>query len=71
VRVKLELVNWWCILDVRESVLVDVCESVFVDVCESVFVRPMGWLREQAPSNCRSLSQNISSFIGLFCKRDL
>ena len=26
---------------------------------------------QQAPLNCRSLLQNIVSFIGLFCKRDL
>jgi len=30
-----------------------------------------GWLRLVAPSNCRSLLQNIVSFVGLFCKRDL
>jgi len=31
----------------------------------------MGWLRVVAPSNYRSLLQNIVCFVVHFCKRDL
>ena len=31
----------------------------------------VGWLQLVGPSNYRSLLQNIVSFIGLFCEKDL
>ena len=39
--------------------------------CVSLLCVLWGGYDEQAPSNYRSLLQNIVSFIGLFCKRDL
>jgi len=63
-------------------ICVRVCVCVSVCVCECVCPRgmlsesgslkaPMGWLRSVGSLKYKSLLQNIVSFIGLFCKRDL
>jgi len=73
---ELQSVAKWC------SVFVAVCrgvcacvflssptrnESSLIPMCDSL----MGWLRSVGSINYTSLLQNIVSFIGLFCKRDL
>jgi len=50
-------------------------ESLLIKVpllfCRCPRYRCMGWLRLVGSRNYRSLLQNIVSFVGLFCKRDL
>ena len=41
---------------------------MYVFICQQIL---WGGYDQQAPQNDRSLLQNIGSFIGLFCKRDL
>jgi len=50
-------------------VLVCACACVYVRVCVCVYVCICEW--GGVSTGYKSLLQNIASFIGLFCKRDL
>jgi len=77
------LAGTWLFLHMREKRRVAIyeglqkrCACVWQDsfICDTIYSSvkgPMGWLRLVGSLNHMSLLQNIVSFIGLFCKREL